>query len=74
MEIKTQKRKGKVHLSVMDNGHVVAHAEGDTVPEAAKWLVHQVDRIAQQTGALVVEMGLLTEAQVEDIIENGMAY
>jgi hypothetical protein len=69
MRLNTETRKGQLYLSVHENDRTIAHAAGDTVEDAAIWLVRHVNRIARQTEDLLIAAGHITAEEIEKLLD-----
>lgn len=65
MRVMTGHEKGRTFLTLSDNGREIASASGTNAQDAAAWLMHQMDRIVEQTKKLLIDMGLDPEQRPE---------
>jgi hypothetical protein len=64
----TEHEKGKCVIAVHFNNREIARASGASMAEAAKWLVHHVNRIARETESLIIEANFLTEEEIDEAV------
>jgi hypothetical protein len=69
MRLDIQQETGQYRMSLFDNDRKLASVKAKTVSEAAKWLVAHVNRITEQTEALLVAAGHLTHSQIDAIVD-----
>ena len=74
MTIMIDKTKDGYRLTAHENGHMVAAGADKTVPQAAAWLVKNINRLVADVENAVIEAGFLTEAQCTDAAEYGAEH
>jgi len=75
VEIRIVKDKhGQWNVAAFDNGgHRIASGGAESPRAAAIWLVRHVNRIADETELALIELGFLTEAECELVLEEKAA-
>lgn len=68
MKVVVDEQAGRVYISAFDAERKCATGSGKSPKEAAQWLIRHVNRIADQTERLLIEMGLLTEEEADEAV------
>ncbi len=71
LSIKIKPHGGGIRLELMDSNRLIATSDAKTLRESALWLARTVNRIAQRTEDLLVDLGFCTEAEIEAKINEG---
>lgn len=70
VELKIQTQPGVVVLTLIRKGRIVATHDGATARQAAERLIRTVNRIADRTEQLVIDLGILTDADIEQALQH----
>ena len=62
-----EQHKGQIRLTLYENDRTIAFGRGETVEEAARWLVRHAHRIVQQSESLLIAAGHVTAETIDKI-------